>query len=239
MLKIIISGRRSKNLTRPEFYSHLLNQHASLVRSSDALAAPLLRYVQNHVRTIDDGCDLTKLLPLQEPRDSVIELWWKDFEALQGALTHPQYLSEIRTDEEYFTDQSNLIVLPVEELELTSSPTDTSPLKSFDFLKVRQGIEPEVVAEIIHEGSKSPSTCSGAVKKSILNKVLATPATFAESAQFDFVFENWISDKARFLQHHTRVLGKFSEYLDINKSFSLYACEHCILDRVQWKKLNS
>lgn len=232
MLKVIISGRRTDHLNRADFYQHLLDNHAPLVKSSTALAPYLLRYVQNHVRNESDDCHMPHILENSESRDSVIELWWENVTSLKTALAHPEYLATVRVDEEYFTDQSSLLVLLTEENEAFCNPNLQSKLKCFDFLKVREGVASFALLEAIEKTSLFLASQPDAATRRVINKVCNVGATtFAQAAAYDVVSETWISDLDRFPQVHARELGVLAEYLDMDASFTVYAAEFPILDR--------
>lgn len=234
MLKVIISGCRTDHLTRADFFQHLLHSHAPLVRSSTALAPYLLRYVQNHVQNESDGCHLPYALRKRESRDSVIELWWENFTSLKSALAHPDYLATVRVDEEYFTNQSNLLVLLAQEHEVFFNPTLPSTLKSFDFLKVREGVSAVALFEAAQTNAGVMHRQPGIARRRIINKVVnPASATFAHAAAYDLVCETWISDLTGFAPVHAEELGLLSDYLDTEESFTVYATEFPILDRTQ------
>lgn len=233
MIKVLISGQRTSHLSRIEFHEHLLHHHAPLVKSCSALEPCVLRYVQNHVKKFDDVTGINPVFNSKIHRDSVIELWCNSSSSLKTALSDPEYLSTIRPDEQYFTDQKTLIVLFAEEDEIYQNAQLPPLYKCFDFLKVREGSTPSMVLETIAEQTSDITMHQRVVQRRVINRVIQSQGTaFAEAAPYEFVLESWISNLSAYAELHTKELMALLPYLDSSQSMTLYAEEFEIINKL-------
>ena len=89
MIRLVFALRRQANMSRADFQSYWLHQHAPLV-ASFATDLNILRYVQTH--TLDDPANQAAQAArgqMEPEYDGVAELWWASEEALRDNLSAP------------------------------------------------------------------------------------------------------------------------------------------------------
>ncbi|MCY1549987.1 hypothetical protein D9M68_861990 [compost metagenome] len=146
-----------------------------------------------------------------------------------------EYLLNIRPDEEFFTNQADLLVLLTSEVEVFTSENWGERLKCFDFLKRRSDISAERFLEAIRQCSdkfSGQSRFRTAIARRINNTAISlNSSAFSAPAAYDFVLESWVENHALFSEVHTEEIESLLDFLDLEQSFTVFASEHPILDR--------
>jgi hypothetical protein len=244
MLKVILVSRRNPQMTRPQFFEYLTNNHAPLVKSVPEFTRYLKRYVQNHSRLPADGADYSTPYRRAMDRDSVIELWFDDADGLHRGLAEPRYQELIRPDEAKFNDLSNLIVLATRETVGVAAKGTPSDFKLFDVLKRRSDISrDEFGVRWKHHCDllQTRDIYRHCVRKSTLNAVVPDEGNpFGQPADFDGVMETWLgtfADAAAVakLQADDRELAEsLRGFVDVKKSFSVLSLERPVINPPAW-----
>ena len=86
MVKLVFTLRRLPSLTREEFQTYWLENHAPLVRSH-AEVLGIRRYVQTHTLPDQMQVALRASRNAPEPYDGVAELWYDSLEAIAVAVS--------------------------------------------------------------------------------------------------------------------------------------------------------
>src|SRR5919198_4195688 len=100
MVKLMAAVGRRAGPTHAEFCSYAVDVHAPKVLASPDSPN---RYVQNHV--LDGSYSGLR------PRDSVIELWFDDLEAVNRATQSVYYREVIEPDEHNLGDHSDAVLM--------------------------------------------------------------------------------------------------------------------------------
>ena len=122
MIKLVFCLHRLPRLSREQFHEYWKGTHAPLVRRH-AQALGIQRYVQLHTR--DDPLNEVLRASREGPPgyDGIAELWWKNHEAMQGALSTAEGLEAGRIlleDERRFIDLARSPIWLAEEHEIIS-----------------------------------------------------------------------------------------------------------------------
>jgi len=244
MLKIILIPRRHMEMTRPQFFDHLANKHAPLVKSVPEFAAYLKRYVQNHTRLAQDGVDVATPYHRAVDRDSVIELWFEDAQSFGRAMVEPRYLDVVRPDEAKFNDLPSLIVLATTEIESLCAEGGPSTFKLFDVIKRKAGVNRGTFVTRWQRHAELLHSCVGyrqAARKAVLNVVVPDEHNpFGHPADFDGVMETWVADFtgadviAKLRSHDPKLVASEASFVDVGASFSVLAVENPIINPPPW-----
>jgi EthD domain-containing protein len=105
MVKLMAAVRRRDGLTHAEFCSYAVDVHARKVLAGHELPR---RYVQNHVLDGSYG--------RLGPRDSVIELWFDDLEAVNRTQQSDYYREVVEPDEHNLGDHSDAVLMLAREV---------------------------------------------------------------------------------------------------------------------------
>ncbi|MCS0631200.1 EthD domain-containing protein [Telluria mixta] len=244
MLKVILVPRRNPQMTRPQFFDHLTNHHAPLVKSVPEFTRFLKRYVQNHTRLPAEGADCVTPYRRATDRDSVIELWFDDADGLHRGLAEPRYQELIRPDEARFNDLSSLIILATRESGGLAADGQPSDCKLFDVLKRRNDISREEFAvrwERHCDLLQARGLYRGSVRKMTRNVVVPDDVNpFGHAADFDGVMETWLGTFAdagaiaKLQSEDQEVAESLARFVDRAGSFSLLAVERPIINAPAW-----
>ena len=98
MIKFTILLKRKSTLTHEQFVDYHRTQHAPLFTSIPVVQAHVRRYVQQHALPVE----LPGMPPVKY--DGITELWFDDVPAIATVFGDPEYLAQIRPDEEKFLD---------------------------------------------------------------------------------------------------------------------------------------
>jgi len=132
-MKIILTAKRNPSMTRPQFFAHLRHEHWPLVRRFPEVLAQIRRYEQNHSFLPEEDGDVTTPWRRAVERDSVIEVWFKDFDGLHRMDAAPNYANFVSPDEAVFNDLKDNVLLTARE-ELFHHTSVCGRIKRFDFL---------------------------------------------------------------------------------------------------------
>lgn len=98
MVKFTVFMRRSPSMTQEQFVDHHRNKHSLLFKALPATQKYVRRYVQSHPVS-------TSILGFSETTfDGLTEIWFDDMASFEALFNDPEYLREIRPDEESFVD---------------------------------------------------------------------------------------------------------------------------------------
>jgi hypothetical protein len=239
MLKIILVPRRHPALTREAFFDHLANKHAPLVKGVPEFTRHLRGYVQNHTVLPAEGAAGAAAFRHAIERDSVIELWFDDRDALERALGEPRYLEVIRPDEARFNDLPSLIVLPVDEHAMGDAAAARGDVKLFDVMKRRPDIDRETFVARWKAHLELLSSRVGyreLVRGAVLNVSVADSRNpFGHPAAYDGVMEVWVDNfadatsVARLSDADDELKASEQRFVDRSASFSVVARERPII----------
>lgn len=244
MLKIMLVSRRHPDLSRPQFFDHLANAHASLVKSVPEFTKLLKRYVQNHTRLAGDGVDVPTTYRRAIERDSVIELWFDDADSLHKALSVPRYVELIRPDEARFNDLTQLVVLATVEETVQGGRGQPASFKAFDVIRRRADIDRATFAARWKghvELLKTRPAFRDAVRKIVINRAVPDAENpFGQPANFDGVAEYWFDGFAAaavlagLRTTDAEVAASEASCIDVQGSFSVLAVENPVINPPPW-----
>jgi uncharacterized protein (TIGR02118 family) len=126
MVRRISFTRRAAGVSYPDFQSHWRGPHAELARHLPGLR----RYVQNHAVLGPDG----PWLPYPG-FDVCADLTFEDAEAVQAALSSPEYRAAAIADEEGFSDMTHLTSMIIEAAVGPETEPDAGAVKLMTFLR--------------------------------------------------------------------------------------------------------
>nr|WP_241015618.1 EthD domain-containing protein [Pseudomonas frederiksbergensis] len=235
-------------MSRAQFFNHLSNVHAPLVQSIPGIKQYVRKYVQNHTRLKEDLAPNNTVYPHLETRDSVIELWFDSNEMFWNLMSAPSYADVVRPDEARFNDLSKLIILATHEghkhlnalIAVTNEP---AKVKTFDFVKRKQGISPEEFSSGLQNYEKA-LVASQAYEKNVTahvwNGALPTGSNpFGVASDYDGVVETWFQSYealVKFQREYSateNILEFGLQFVDRINSFSVIAEEKPIYDDFQ------
>lgn len=101
MIKLCCFVKRKPGMDRDAFRQHWLERHGPLIRNTPELAAPILRYEQNHRLDADFDRD-------PDGFDGVTMQWFDSFGDFAGFVQSDAYREVLWHDEERFLDRSGL-----------------------------------------------------------------------------------------------------------------------------------
>ncbi|MDH4017840.1 MAG: EthD domain-containing protein, partial [Actinomycetota bacterium] len=104
MIKLCCFVKRKPGMDREAFHSHWLEAHGPLIRNTPELAAPILRYEQNHRLDSDYERD-------PDGFDGVTMQWFDSFTDFAGFVQSDAYRDVLWHDEERFLDRSGLFMI--------------------------------------------------------------------------------------------------------------------------------
>lgn len=104
MIKLCCFVKRKPGMDRDAFHRHWLESHGPLIRDTPELAAPILRYEQNHRLDADYE---------REPDgfDGVTVQWFEAFADFVGFVRSDAYRDVLWHDEERFIDRAGLLMI--------------------------------------------------------------------------------------------------------------------------------
>lgn len=244
-LKVILSSTKHPSMSRAQFFNHLSNVHAPLVQSIPGIKQYVRKYVQNHTRLKEDHAPNNTVYPHLETRDSVIELWFDSNEMFWNLMSAPSYADLVRPDEARFNDLSKLIILATHEGQkhlnaLIAITNEPAKVKTFDFVKRKQGITPEEFSAGLYNYEKA-LVASQAYEKNVTahvwNVALPTGSNpFGVASDYDGVVETWFQSYEaliKFQQEYSaaeHILTLESQLIDRFNSFSVITEEKPIYD---------
>lgn len=232
-MKLMLCSRRNPAMNRTQFFDHLQNVHAPLVKGLPEIMKYLRKYVQNHTRLPEDCVTANTAFRHALERDSVIELWFDDKQSLLQSLGEPKYQAIVRPDEAFFNDFSVLIMLATKEVPMWSSSGGAGNYKSFDFIKRRAGIDHQT---FLAHWERHAALLAGAsayqsiVQKSSRNLALSQEDNpFGAMAAYDGVVETWLAGfedaekLSQFRLGNREVMESEAKFIDTENSFSVLA----------------
>lgn len=108
MIKLIVAIRKRADMSVEDFQHHWRTQHAALVKKSPATLKYVRKYVQCHtvLEQYKDG---------EVAFDGTAELWFDSAADKDAFFSDPDYLRDVRPDEERFADMTETLFFVTRE----------------------------------------------------------------------------------------------------------------------------
>ncbi|NVD69595.1 EthD domain-containing protein [Duganella sp. BJB1802] len=111
MIKLIIAVKRNPSLTPQQFREHLSTQHARLIKACPATTRYMPKYVQNYSLPAAPGDP-------ENAFDGCAELYFNTVEDMHRFFSDPDYLRDVRPDEDRFSDRERCVFFVTEERQV-------------------------------------------------------------------------------------------------------------------------
>lgn len=108
MIKLIVAIRRRPEMTVEDFQDHWRTRHALLVKNNPATSRYVRKYVQCHTMLAEYA--------FGDPAfDGTAELWFDSVADKDAFFSDPDYLRDVKPDEERFADMTRTVFFVTEE----------------------------------------------------------------------------------------------------------------------------
>lgn len=137
MIKLACFVKRKPGMDRDAFHHHWLENHGPLIRNTPELAAPILRYEQNHRLDADYERD-------PDGFDGLTMQWFDSFSSFASMVNSAAYRDVLWHDEESFLDRAGLWMIfadPAERVIVAPDSRARARVKLFAMLTRRSGLD--------------------------------------------------------------------------------------------------
>lgn len=223
MPKLNICAARLPGMGHAEYSRYLMDNHARLVLSTEAVSRYLQAYVQQHVYDACYGAEAPAWR-----YDSVSHISTASAEDLKAATATAEYRELVAPDEARFADQRSPMFLIFEETPLPLPLRGASRLRLLHYLRARPG----VAVDNLHAGwaaaheallFAAPRLFEG-VRRATLNRTLTPPNAdappYAGMCELGFLQH---TDEAAVAEYVRRIEDELAPLIQRDAGFHLLA----------------